>query len=118
MRHKIYWTMPLWGGRQGSHGDCKQRRLSATELQGGKKGLGHLGVPCETGAKRLGRFPRDDGGREQRRVSETGTHHAPPPRSVAAEPPGTPADHEETRAHGGPVVGGGPPQGQPGIERG
>ena len=45
----MYWTMPLEGVRRGS-GDCKQRRISATELQGGKKGLGHLGVPCETGA--------------------------------------------------------------------
>ncbi len=114
MRHKIYWTMPLEGVRQGSHGDCKQRRLSATGLQGGKKGFGHLGMPSETGAKRLGWFPRDDGGGERRRVSEPGTHYAPPPRSVDAEPPGTPADNRETHAHGGPVVVGGPPKGSQG----
>src|SRR5215472_5935240 len=104
MRHKMYWTMPLEGARQGSHGDCKLRRISTTGLQGGPKGLGHLGGPCETGAKRLGRFPRADGGRAQRRVAETGTHHVPPPWFVDAEPPGTPADNDDTCAHGGPVV--------------
>src|SRR5205814_1276898 len=114
MRYKMYWTMPLEGVRQSSHGDCKKRRVSATGLQGGQKGAGHLGVPCAIGAKRLGRFPSDDGGRGQRRSPETSTHHAPPPHSVDAEPPGAPAGHHATRAHGGPVVVGCPSKGSQG----